>query len=226
MGGGRIRTRVWLVVGFLLFSCGCASPSPGLWPPEPGAPAHSIIVSVDTWHAVIALPEESGPFTSDVSRSHGLYEEWGYAEKGWYLEDRRGLTGILRVLFRSTPGVVEVGRHDKVWAERTDQPPSEQFLFHLSDEGYRRLRRHLEDSLASRRPVLTRADEVYYPSVRSYNLLVNQCHHYAARALREAGLPVSVFWALTPAAFVAQLERAIRLQEEFEAERRQTGARP
>lgn len=215
----QVRTRDWLVLGLVLLFCGCAAPSPGLWPPEPGAPAHSIIVSVDTWHAVIALPEEGA-----VDGRH--FEEWGYAETGWYLEGRRGLTGILRVLFRSTPGVVEIGRHEKVWAERTDQPPSEQFLFHLSDEGYRRLRRHLEDSLASRTPVLTRADESYYPSSRRYNLLVNHCHHYAARALREAGLPVSVFWAMSRATFVSQLEQALRLQEEIEAERRGKGSGP
>lgn len=213
----RVNRPVWMVLGLALFACGCAAPSPGLWPAGQGTPVHSVIVSVDTWHAVIALPE-AGP--ADGRR----FEEWGYAERGWYLEDRRGISGILRVLVTSSPGIVEIGRHDKVWAERTPQPPSERFVFHLSDEGYRRLRRHLEESLAARTPILTRTEEVYYPAARNYNLIVNQCHQYAARALREAGLPVSVFWAVSRPAFVYQLEEAVRLQEEIEADRARPGA--
>lgn len=215
MTTGGDRRWGWGITGLVLLGCaGCAAPPPGLWPPEPGAPVHAIVVSVDTWHAVIALPEESspGPSTSDVSRFRGPYEEWGYAERAWYLEGRRGVAGILRVLFRSTPGIVEVGRHERVWADR-GPPPTERFVLRLSETGYRRLRRHLEASLASREPVRAAPDTAFYPAAQDYNLLFNQCHQYAARALREAGLPLSAVWAVSRAGFVAQLEDVLARQE-------------
>jgi hypothetical protein len=100
----------------------CASPVEGLWPPAAGSHARTVIVSLDTWHAMIAFPREQGTEDSALGSQH-LYEEWGYAERAWYVEGKTGLTGILRALFWPTDGVVEVGRHDRVWADRTPQPP-------------------------------------------------------------------------------------------------------
>lgn len=91
------------------------------------------------------------------------FEEWGYAERAWYLEDRRGLSGILRALLWPTVGVVEAGRYDRVWAQRTPQPPSELFVFRVSDEGYRRLRRHLQTTITSLEPVARNGRAAFYP---------------------------------------------------------------
>jgi hypothetical protein len=203
-----------VTTGIVLVACtlvwGCASPIPDLWPPPPDVSTQTIYVSLDTWHAMIAFPVD----TPDASRvtSHA-HEEWGYAERAWYLEDRRGLTGILRALFWPTEGVVEIGQYERVWADRTPQPPSELFVFRVSEEGVRRLRRHLRSTVASDTPVASFDRSTFYPALRSYHVF-HTCHQYAASALREAGLPISAFWAFNRTALAWQLQRAAQIVAE------------
>ena len=139
-----------------------------------------------------------------------LFEEWGYAERAWYLEGKTGLVGVIRALFWPTEGVVEVGYYDRVWAKRTPQPPSDLFSFRLSEDGYQRLRQHLQATLLDEDPVATFGQSLFYPARRSYHLF-HTCHQYAALALREAGLPISPFWAFNRTSLAWQLRRATRL---------------
>jgi hypothetical protein len=102
----------------------------------------SIVVSLDAAHSMIALPVEVPG--ADISGDEGVtglddavggacvYEEWGYAERAWYLEKRQGFIGVLRALFLPTEGVVEVGIHQSIWAERTQKPPVEAFRLQIS----------------------------------------------------------------------------------------------
>lgn len=199
----------------------CVSPVEGLWPPTPDTPTRTIIVSLDTWHAMIAFPtqkedsEQPLTFSSDVGTSsqHSYYEEWGYAERAWYVEGKTGLSGIVRALFWPTEGVIEVGHYDRVWAERTSQPPAELFMFRISEESYHRLRRHLQSTLLSKDPMASFGQSVFYPAKHSYHLF-HTCHQYAAQALREAGLPLSIFWAFNRASLAWQLRRATRIAAE------------
>jgi hypothetical protein len=193
----------------ILLLLGCASPREELWPPRPGSLTHPIYVSLDTWHAMIAFP----PDTPDASRfTPHAYEEWGYAERAWYLEGRTGLTGIIRALFWPTEGVIEVGYHDKLWADRTSQPPSTSFKFDLSEEGHRRLRKHLRATMAGTEPITSTDGSRFYPAVRAYHLF-HTSHQYAAEALYEAGLPVSPFWAFSRSTLAMQLRRAEDVEE-------------
>ncbi len=229
-----MRIEIWgylkqIALAGSLATIGCAGPVEGLWPPGHGAPARTVVVSLDTWHAMIAISRESAEDSglrteiripdsgsdssaptsqsSVLSTQSWLYEEWGYAEQGWYLEARQGITGLLRALFWPSAGVVEVGRQRQVWSRRTPQPPAETFTFHLTEEGYKRLRHYLESSRTAVKTVLTAGRSRFYPATRSYHVF-HHCHHYSAQALREAGLPVSTFWALTRGMFAAQLRRA------------------
>lgn len=191
--GGGLPHPV-LILAWLGFVLGCAGQAP-LVPQRESETARSIIVSVDTWHAMIALPLEDG-----------RYEEWGYAERAWYLEGRQGVSGALRALLWPTAGVVEVTVSDRPWAERTPQPPADVFVLRISEVGYRRLREHLASTIAAVEPVAVIQGSRFYPARRSYHLF-HQCHQYAARALAEAGLPVSPSRAFTRGAFSAQLRR-------------------
>ena len=210
----------------ILLLLGCASPREERWPPQPGFPTHPIYVSLDTWHAMIAFPvdgteepglkaqpESSGEETqTSVRRTQLFYEEWGYAERAWYLEGRTGLNGILRALFWPAEGIVEVGYHDKLWGDRTSQPPSALFKFNLNEEGHRRLRKHLRAMIARAEPIASTDGSQFYPAIRAYHLF-HTCHQYAAEALREAGLPVSPFWAFGRSSLAMQLRRAEEVAE-------------
>jgi hypothetical protein len=234
LGGPKMRDRVQTsylsgaAISLVLLSA-CASPVEGLWPPSPDSPARTIFVSLDTWHAMIAFSQSEDPAASSEQEEpqaqsssppsdqlsamrHSLFEEWGYAERAWYLEGKTGLSGIVRALFWPTEGVVEVGHYDRVWADRTPQPPSELLVFRVSEEGYRRLRRHLHGTISVDAPVDSVAQSAFYPAVRSYHLL-HTCHQYAAHALREAGLPISPSWAFNRTSLAWQLRRAARLIE-------------
>src|SRR5437660_10734224 len=108
---------------FLIALWGCAAPATELWPPAENAHAHTVVVSLDTWHAMIAFALEGPRRDSKASAGAGApllerataYEEWGYAERAWYLEGRQGFTGAVRALFWPSPGVVEVGLHRRIW---------------------------------------------------------------------------------------------------------------
>jgi len=203
----------------LLTWYGCAAPTPELWPPAEGAPSHTVVVSLDTWHAMIALALEESRQRSGTgpdSRPALLpdrwtaFEEWGYAERAWYLEGRQGFAGAVRALFWPSPGVVEVGLHGRIWASRTPQPPSDVFVFRLSETGYQRLRAHLRATIAAVDPLLATGGSKFYASKRPYHLF-HHCHQYAALALREAGLPLAPVWSFNRASFAMQLRRAVRL---------------
>jgi len=213
------RPVPWLIIPSLLLLWSCAAPVQGLWPPPEGAPTRTIVVSLDTWHAMIAITLDERVTALDQK---SMFEEWGYAEQAWYLEGRQGITGALRALFRPNPGVVEIGLHERVWAARTPQPPAETFVFRLSEAGYLRLRRHLLSTIGATTPVLVVDRVRFYPSKRPYHLF-HQCHQYAAEALRAAGLPLSAWWAFSRTSFAMQLRRAARMADQAAASRAPAG---
>jgi hypothetical protein len=169
---------------------------------------------------MIALPVEASVFhvrgdhavtgTDGVPGEPRAYEEWGYAERAWYLEKRQGFTGVLRALLWPTEGVVEVGIHESIWAERTQKPPVEAFRFQISEAGYRSLRSYLRATIASEEPVGIVGNSRFCVARRSYHLF-HHCHHYTAKGLREAELPISMWGALTRYSFAKQLRRIMPL---------------
>ena len=179
-----------------------------------------IVVSLDAAHSMIALPVEAPVFhvrgDHDVTGTDGapgeprVYEEWGYAERAWYLEKRQGFTGVLRALLWPTEGVVEVGIHGSIWAERTQKPPVEAFRFQISEVGYRSLRSYLRATIASEEPVGIVGNSRFCVARPSYHLF-HHCHHYTAKGLREAGLPIPMWGALNRYIFAKQLRRIVPL---------------
>ena len=179
-----------------------------------------IVVSLDAAHSMIALPVEApvvhvrgGNAVTGTDGAPGeprVYEEWGYAERAWYLEKRQGFTGVLRALLWPTEGVVEVGIHESIWAERTQKPPVEAFRFQISEAGYRSLRSYLRATIASQEPVGIVGNSRFCVAQTSYHLF-HHCHHYTAKGLREAGLPIPMWGALNRYIFARQLRRLIPL---------------
>jgi len=180
----------------------------------------SIVVSLDAAHSMIALPVEAPVFhvrgdhgvtgTDGAPREARVYEEWGYAERAWYLEKRQGFTGVLRALLWPTEGVVEVGIYESIWAERTRKPPVEAFRFQISEVGYRSLRSYLRATIASEEPVGIVGNSRFCVARPSYHLF-HHCHHYTAKGLREAGLPIPMWGAVNRYIFAKQLRRIMPL---------------
>lgn len=210
-----------LFIAILLI--GCVSVQPQLWPPAAGESNFPIYVSLDTWHGMIGFPAGPEPPVSTPehntlgsersTRSEAVFEEWGYAEYRWYVEGEQGITGILRALLWPTAGTVEIATSDRLWADRTPQPPADLFMFELTDEGWRRIRSHLRSTLGGNKPLATSGSSAFYPSVQDYHLF-HHSNHYLAHALKEAGIPVSPFWAMNRTVLAMQLRRAQRLGEE------------
>ena len=193
---------------------GCAPLQPHFWPPASGEPSYAVYISLDTWHGMIGFPNGRNSPALDPEQK-GLpaevaFEEWGYAEYKWYVDGKQGITGILRALFWPTAGTVEIARYDRLWASRTPQPPADLFKFNLSQEGWQRIRAHLQSTLADNNPTTTLGLSAFYPSKRAYHLFHNS-HHYLAHALKEGGIPISPFWAFNRTMMAMQLRRAQRL---------------
>ncbi len=208
------RRRQWLftipaglTAAFLVSAWfgGCASPIEGLWPPEPGEKTHRIIVSVDSWHSVIGLWPEEDPEGKDMP----LLEEWSYAERGYYLEGDTGSSGTMRALLVPSDGVVLVTRAGRPWNERTPQPPARTWSFELTEKGYQNLKRHLALERIPDTPYLVEGQVTWYLAARDYHAF-HHCHHWTARALRTAGLPVWSSYSLFKWSFEAQLDRSLK----------------
>jgi hypothetical protein len=187
-----IMLRVLLLaLGLLCFLAGCTTAHHDLTSfPESFSP-RTVIVSLDTWHAMLAFPVHSRNTLEDDEQKQE-FEEWGYAERAWYVEEDQGISGMIRALLWPTEGVVEMGRHSSIWAERTPQPPADVFVFQLEKEPYRQLREFLASTIDSSTPVAIMGNSKFYSSVRPYHLF-HTCHQYAAYALHVAG------FSLTPA---------------------------
>ena len=208
--GPRSRSFAGVVVALVLVA-GCARPVAGLWPPAPGVSTRGIAVSVDSWHAMIAFPLSTRDESTAEASLRARFEEWGYAERGWYLEGRQGLSGVLRAMLWPSPGIVEVVLADRLWAERTPDPPAETVRFEITEVGHSRLRGHLRSTLAAAEPMAVEGASRFYAARADYHLF-HTCHQYAALALREAGLPLSPELAFSRGSLLAQLRRASRMQ--------------
>lgn len=226
---GRATTRFLraaVAAALCLAAAACAQPIAGLWPPGPGDVTHRIVVSTDAWHSVIGLCRENGQATQDApsapaaapeaTRQAGSprFEEWGFAEKGYYLEGDNGVCGTLRALFLPSAGVVSVTRGDRTWAERTPQPPGRSWEFDLTDAGFARLAAFLRAEVASPTPISHAGGAEWFDAASSYHAF-HHCHHWTASALREAGLPVRPAFALFKWSLESQLDRAERIGAEM-----------
>lgn len=211
-----------IVLVALLVTGGCATAVPHLWPPASGTPTKKIFISLDTWHAMIGFPQERQQDHQEITKPsefsiqssrQATFEEWGYAERAWYLEGQHGVRGIIRAMASPSEGIVEIAEYDQLWADRTPQPPADLFTFRLSEEGYQKLRNHLRSTMASTTPVARLGASRFYLASRPYSFS-HHCHHYVAIALQKAGLPISTFWGLNRTNLATQLQEAEKLAEE------------
>ncbi|MCL5269787.1 MAG: DUF2459 domain-containing protein, partial [bacterium] len=144
------------------------------------------------------------------------YEDWAYGEQLWMWENRKkfadrargcweGTKGAFHALCWPTAGVVEVSRADRPYTELFPQEAIRGWVIEVSPGGLERMRAWLEASRASDKPFDDEGWQHYYASVYKYDLFFT-CHHYVARALREAGVPVHPGRCWLPRGFWSQLD--------------------
>lgn len=214
----KLKGYVWIGMVLLLFlQGGCTTSFQERWPPSRDVPLHELYVSLDTWHAMIGFPRNNervvpghhptpGGVASEATLSY--FEEWGFAERAWYLDGQQGLGGILRALFWPTEGVVEIGQYAELWATRTPQPPVDLFLFRVSKQSLRRVQQYLASTTATEMPIFVGRKSRFYVAKDAYHLF-HHCHFYIAMALHAAGLSISPSFSISRSSLAWQLEQVV-----------------
>ena len=199
----RAALPLLLVAAPLLTSC-AATRTPA-WPPRSGEPATCITVYGERFHSLIALPRQP---RGD--------EEWSFGERIWFYDEKDEdrlkrkeyaafAADALRALFWPNAGVIEVSKADQPFDARNPEIHTTAWRIPVSQEGLRRLRAYLDGSIAQRNALYNDGWQVYYVASTRYHAL-HTCHHYVARALQEAGVPVHPAWCFFPGGLWLQLD--------------------
>ena len=177
---------------------GCSSVPGDLFPPAPGESPKSIYLVSHGWHAGIVvrradIPPGVWPQSRDFPGAE--YLEVGWGDRDYYMTPRPHVGLVLKAGLLPTQSVLQVvGFNGPVTRYF---PRSEIIRIDLSEAGFERLCRYFENShavdAAGRGPPLGRSlygRGQFYLSRETYHLF-NTCNAWTARALREAGYPIT-----------------------------------
>lgn len=200
MRTGLVQTIV-VIISVLLFAC--ASPPKGLFPPGPNEPSKTIYLVSHGWHAGIVvkrmdIPPGTWPQHNDFPEAE--YLEVGWGDKDYYMTPSPHLGITLKAGLLPSASVLHiVGFSGSVMRYF---PHSEVIRIDLSEAGFERLCSYLENSYARDEAGLSQplgpslyGKGQFYLSQETYHAF-NTCNVWTARALRDAGCPI------TPAANV------------------------
>jgi hypothetical protein len=221
----------WPIGGVLvIWIAGCARPQPGLWPPAPDDSAVLVHVYQARHHSRIEIPVAPPatdiPDLTDVADAAAAaapkFETWDYGERLWFYDDRRPVREGLRqaihragavfhALFWPTGGVIELTRSPVPLAVRAPDEVQRVWELRLSPEGATRLRAWLAAQRDPAEPIFEEGGQTYYIAARRYSILYT-CHHFTARALRSAGVPLHSTLCFLPIGLWNQLSRAASQQ--------------
>ncbi|HET6204145.1 MAG TPA: DUF2459 domain-containing protein [Planctomycetota bacterium] len=186
------------LLGFLAASC--VGPNRDLWPPRADEPRFEIDVVFREGHTVLI---------ERVADSPARFREWGYAEKAWYLEGKRGSSGAVRSLLWPTASVVGCRILETPAWRRSPPGEVERWTLVLSKRGSEAMRAFFEAEKGEALPEYPG----WYAGTHAYHLF-HTCHHFAGGALRAAGLPLAPWWCGTEGLLRLQLNRVRRFHEE------------
>ena len=195
MKAGQVHAAI-ILMPVLLFAC--ASPPSNLFPPGPNQPSRTIYLVKHGWHAGIVVKRADIPV--GVWPQHNEFPDAKYLEVGWgdrdyYMTKKPGLGITLKAGLLPTASVLHiVGFRGTV----THYFPGNQIIqIDLSEAGFQRLCRYLENSYAHTNDGLSKplgpslyGEGQFYLSRETYHAF-NSCNAWTARALREAGLPIA-----------------------------------
>lgn len=186
---------------------GCLGPVKELYTQEGGAvPVYVVHRGI---HAGLVVPREQIP--DGVWRAHQVAPRTRFIEVGW--GDKEGFRKewtsriVTRALFLPTPSAILTRGSD--WHPTNEfAPVAEQIVrIDLSDAGFARMCAYFQSYYeldAQGRPIPLGED--FYLAKCSYHLFGNS-NHWTARALREAGCPITPVYAFTVGNVMKQTRR-------------------
>ena len=195
MKTGQVHAAI-VLMSVLLFAC--ASPPINLFPPGPNEPSTTIYLVSHGWHAGIVVKRAdipAGVWPQHREFPEAVYLEVGWGDKDYYMTTKPGLGITLKAGLLPTASVLHVvGFRGPVTGYF---PRSKIIQLDLSEAGFQRLCRYLENSYARDETSLSQplgpslyGDGQFYLSRETYHAF-NTCNAWTARGLREAGCPIT-----------------------------------
>ena len=208
------------VVLAALLAAGCAGPVKSLYPPVAGEPVRSIyVINHGALHTGLAVKRTDIP--PGLWRANRDFARSKYLEVGWGDDDgyRKPLTVAIaaKALAGSRRTVLLADGFNAV-PEKVNSPRFTVIQVDLSDRGFARLCRHIEQTYAlddSGRPI--RLEKGWYRARGTYSAF-HTCNTWAAEGLRQAGCPITPAYCLTPGPLLSQVRhfgRVLRPTQSF-----------
>jgi len=193
----------------VLFVTGCAGPIKSLYPPRPGETPRSIyVIHHGSLHTGLAVKRADIP--AGLWPAHRDYAKFKYLEIGWGEDDgyRKPLTTAIaaKALTGSKRTVLLADGFSAV-GQKVRSPRFTVIQVDLSDRGFARLCRHIEQTYAlddAGRPL--RLEKGWYRARGTYSAF-RTCNTWAAEGLRQGGCPITPAYCLTPRPLLSQVRR-------------------
>jgi len=191
----------------LLFAVGCAGPNHSLYPPRAGETPRSVfVINHGALHTGLAvkrsdIPPGVWPANRDYARSK-------YLEVGWGDDDgyRKPLTaGIAIKALAGSKRTVLLSDGFNALREKLNTPRFTVIEVDLSEQGFARLCRHIEQTYAldeSGRPI--HLGQGWYRARGTYSAF-NTCNTWVASGLRKAGCPITPAMCLLPGQLLSRV---------------------
>ena len=194
----RTRHVQAFIVLMSVLQFACTSPPQDLFPAGPNEAVKTIFLVSHGWHAGIVVKRTEIP--AGTWPQHNEFPEAEYLEVGWgdkdfYMTPEPHLGITLKAGLFPTASVLHiVGFSGSITRYF---PHSEVIRIELSETGFQRLCSYLENSYALDEAGLSRplgpslyGDGQFYLSRDTYHAF-NTCNVWTARALRDAGFPIT-----------------------------------
>jgi uncharacterized protein (TIGR02117 family) len=191
-----ISRAFYVLISMVLVTC--ASPPKDLCPPPANTPFKSIWLASHGWHAGIVIqrtdiPADLWPENNDFPDAQFLEVGWG--DKDYYMTPDPHIGIMLKAGLLPTASVLHIvgftGSVSRYF------PSSEIIRIDLTYEGFERLVTYIKNSHARDEAGMSRplgpglyGNSQFYLSRENYHAF-NTCNVWTARALRDAGCPVT-----------------------------------
>ena len=197
------------VIALAALLASCAGPVKSLYPPRVGETAKSIyVIHHGSLHTGLAIRRSDIP--PGLWPAHRDYAKDKYLEIGWGEDDgyRKPLTvGIAVKALAGSRRTVLLADGFNAVREKVTSPRFKVIQVDLSDRGFARLCRHIEQTYAldeAGRPI--RLGKGWYRARGTYSAF-RTCNTWAAEGLRQAGCPITPAYCLTPGPLLTQVRR-------------------